>query len=77
VPLGDLKSGNREKNTMGVLVCYDEFTYDVINDYYLDYLVQTKCIIGYDKSGEWVKTEKLPPVPLESLKHNGKSAPES
>jgi hypothetical protein len=42
---------------MGVLVCYDDFTYDVINDYYLDYLVQTGCIIGYDKSGEWVKTE--------------------
>jgi len=42
---------------MGVLVCYDDFTYDVVNDYHLDYLVQTGCIVGYDKSGEWVKTE--------------------
>ncbi|HBG06273.1 MAG: hypothetical protein A2075_03695 [Geobacteraceae bacterium GWC2_58_44] len=43
---------------MGVLVCYDDFTYDVVNDYHLDYLVATGCIVGYDKSGEWVKTEK-------------------
>ena len=42
---------------MGVLVCYDDFTYDVINDYHLDFLVSTGCIIGYDKCGEWVKTE--------------------
>lgn len=43
---------------MGVLVCYDDFTYGVINDYHLDYLVETRCIVGYDKSGDWVKTEK-------------------
>ena len=42
---------------MGVLVCYDDFTYDVINDYHLDYLVDKGCIIGYDCSENWVKSE--------------------
>lgn len=42
---------------MGVLVCYDDFTYDVINDYYLDHLVSTGCIIGYDRSEHWVKDD--------------------
>ncbi|HEY5512790.1 MAG TPA: hypothetical protein VIK40_04015 [Geomonas sp.] len=45
---------------MGVLVCYDDFTYDVINDYHLDYLLERGCITGYDNSGNWVKTEDLP-----------------
>jgi hypothetical protein len=40
---------------MGVLVCYDDFTYDVINDYHLDYLLDKGCIIGYDNSGNWHK----------------------
>jgi len=47
---------------MGVLVCYDDFTYDVINDYHLDYLVTTGCIVGYDRSGDWVKQDGLAPA---------------
>jgi hypothetical protein len=43
---------------MGVLVCYDDFTYDVINDYHLDYLLGKGCIIGYDNSGNWNKSEE-------------------
>jgi hypothetical protein len=42
---------------MGVLVCYDDYTYDVINDYHLDYLLGEGRIIGYDSSGNWCKTE--------------------
>jgi len=42
---------------MGVLVCYDDYTYDVINVYHLDYLLDKGCIIGYDDSGDWQKTE--------------------
>ena len=42
---------------MGVLVCYDDFTYDVINDYHLDYLLDKGCIVGYDNSGNWSKTD--------------------
>jgi hypothetical protein len=42
---------------MGVLVCYDDFTYDVINDYHLDYLLGKGCIIGYDNSGNWNKQD--------------------
>ena len=42
---------------MGVLVCYDDFTYDVINDYHLDYLLDKGCILGYDNSGNWNKSE--------------------
>lgn len=42
---------------MGVLVCYDDYTYDVINAYHLDYLLDKGCIIGYDDSGDWEKTE--------------------
>jgi len=43
---------------MGILVCYDDFTYDVINDYHLDYLLGKGCIIGYDNSGNWSKSEE-------------------
>ena len=49
----------------GVLVCYDDFTYDVINDYCLEYLVTTGCIVGFDKSGHWVKQE-TPPTPADT-----------
>ncbi|WP_224985117.1 GSU3473 family protein [Geomonas agri] len=42
---------------MGVLVCYDDFTYDVINDYFLDHLLSTGCILGFDRSEHWVKQE--------------------
>lgn len=52
-------------NIMGVLVCYDDFTYDVVNDYHLDFLVSTGSIVGYDKSEEWVKKESLPQLPNE------------
>jgi hypothetical protein len=61
---------------MGVLVCYDDFTYDVINDYHLDYLVETGCIVGYDKSGEWVKTENFPQQAPRCLKEPGNGSPE-
>jgi len=50
---------------MGVLVCYDDFTYDVVNDYHLDHLVTTGVIIGYDKSDHWVKREATTPQPNE------------
>jgi hypothetical protein len=46
---------------MGVLVCYDDFTYDVINEYHLDYLLDKGCITGYDDSGDWNKTEDAEP----------------
>lgn len=57
---------------MGVLVCYDDFTYDVINDYHLDYLVSTGCIIGFDRSSHWVKKEEAlqpPPTPGVTATH--------
>lgn len=47
---------------MGVLVCYDDFTYDVINDYYLDHLLTTGCILGFDRSAHWVKEETKAPA---------------
>lgn len=47
---------------MGVLVCYDDFTYDVINDYFLDHLLTTGCIIGFDRSEHWVKAEEPAPA---------------
>jgi len=47
---------------MGVLVCYDDFTYDVINDYYLDHLLSTGCILGFDRSEHWVKEEAQTPA---------------
>lgn len=50
---------------MGVLVCYDDFTYDVVNDYHLDHLVTTGVIVGYDKSEKWVKMEAPAPQPTE------------
>lgn len=42
---------------MGILVCYDEFTYDVVSDYHLEFLIKTKCITGYVDSGNWVRVE--------------------
>lgn len=45
---------------MGILVCYDEYTYDVVNDYHLDFLIKTKCITGYVDAGNWVKVEDGP-----------------
>ncbi|GFO64937.1 hypothetical protein M1B72_17425 [Geomonas paludis] len=53
---------------MGVLVCYDDFTYDVINDYFLDHLVSTGCIVGFDRSEHWVKKEDTT-QPSPSLSH--------
>lgn len=48
---------------MGVLVCYDDFTYDVVTDFHLDYLVSTGSIVGFDRSEKWVKQEETIPVP--------------
>lgn len=42
---------------MGVLVCYDDYTYDVINDYHLDYLLDKGCIAGYDTSENWKRLD--------------------
>jgi len=53
---------------MGVLVCYDDFTYDVVSDYHFDYLVTTGRIVGFDKSEEWVKKENVSPLSLEAHK---------
>ncbi|WP_226377813.1 MULTISPECIES: GSU3473 family protein [Geobacteraceae] len=50
-------------NSMGVLVCYDDFTYDVVTDFHLDYLVSTGSIVGFDRSEKWVKQEEAIPVP--------------
>jgi len=58
---------------MGILVCYDDFTYDVINDYHLDYLLGKGCIIGYDNSGNWSKSEESEQeaILLTDLAHEG------
>uniref|UniRef100_C6E477 Uncharacterized protein n=1 Tax=Geobacter sp. (strain M21) TaxID=443144 RepID=C6E477_GEOSM len=48
---------------MGILVCYDDFTYDVVNDFHFDYLVSTGSIVGFDRSGQWVKQEETIPAP--------------
>ncbi|ACH38011.1 hypothetical protein Gbem_0990 [Citrifermentans bemidjiense Bem] len=48
---------------MGILVCYDDFTYDVVNDFHFDYLVSTGSIVGFDRSGQWVKQEETIPTP--------------
>ncbi|MBU5638805.1 hypothetical protein KOM00_18940 [Geomonas sp. Red69] len=58
---------------MGVLVCYDDFTYDVINDYFLDYLLSTGCIIGFDRSEHWMKKEEAP-LPAATFQHRHTSA---
>lgn len=59
---------------MGVLVCYDDFTYDVVNDYHLDHLLQTGCILGYDKSCDWVKQESGAARPATTVKELGISS---
>lgn len=43
---------------MGILVCYDDYTYDVINEYHLDYLLDKGCIVGYDSSGNWKRKDE-------------------
>ncbi|MBJ6726956.1 GSU3473 family protein [Geomesophilobacter sediminis] len=43
---------------MGILVCYDEFTYDVVSDYHLEFLIKSKCITGYVEDGNWVRLEE-------------------
>jgi hypothetical protein len=62
---------------MGVLVCYDDFTYDVINDYHLDYLLGRGCILGYDNSGNWSKTDELEQevILLTELAHDSAESP--
>lgn len=38
---------------MGILVCYDEFTYDVVSDLSVECIEEQ--VIGYDNSCEWEK----------------------
>lgn len=38
---------------MGILVCYDDFTYDVVTD--LSFEAMDNRVIGYDDSCEWEK----------------------
>ena len=59
---------------MGVLVCYDDYTYDVINDYHLDFLLESGCIAGYDKSGEWVRVDGLSQKRLENVRTASQTA---
>jgi hypothetical protein len=58
---------------MGVLVCYDDFTYDVVTDHHLAYLLEKGGIIGYDNSGEWIKAEVFPPPPAKRVIDDGDS----
>lgn len=63
---------------MGILVCYDDFTYDVINDdYHLQYLLDKGCIVGYDNSGKWVKSEAVSEEVAEPPGAGQSSHPES
>jgi hypothetical protein len=60
-----LKLDNSE-DCMGILVCYDDYTYDVVNDYQLDFLIKTHCISGYVASGNWIRVEDDPRKPLDA-----------
>lgn len=40
---------------MKVMVCYDDDTYDIVEDYCLDYLIRTGNITGFCRSDKWVK----------------------
>lgn len=51
---------------MGILVCIDEFTYDVVSDLHLEMAEQQG--IGYDNSCEWKK------IILEEVVEPGKVA---
>jgi hypothetical protein len=45
---------------MGILVCYDDFTYDVVSDIHLDDMINAGRVTGFDSSCRWVKTEHDP-----------------
>lgn len=47
---------------MGILVCYDDFTYDVVNDFHLTDMINAGRVAGFDRSCTWVKVE-YEPVP--------------
>jgi hypothetical protein len=44
---------------MGILVCYDDFSYDVVSICDLHELLENGSIIGYDNSGDWIKSERV------------------
>jgi hypothetical protein len=52
----------KEESTMGILVCYDDFTYDVVNDFHLADMINAGRVVGFDRSSTWVKVE-YGPVP--------------
>ncbi|KAF0218839.1 MAG: hypothetical protein FD174_2622 [Geobacteraceae bacterium] len=45
---------------MGILVCYDDFTYDVVSDFHLEDMISSGRIAGFDSSSTWVKVEYDP-----------------
>ncbi len=45
---------------MGILVCYDDLTYDVVSETNLDCMITSGCIVGFDSSREWVKMDDDP-----------------
>lgn len=53
---------------MGILVCYDDYTYDVVSDLHLDYMINSGRIAGFDDSCAWVKVEYEPLS--ETMTHN-------
>jgi hypothetical protein len=57
----DTAAGSREA-TMGFLVCYDDFTYEVVSDHELENLLESGSIIGYDPAGDWELRVELPPA---------------
>lgn len=40
---------------MKVMVCYDDDSYDIVEDYCLDYLIMTGNITGFCRSDKWVR----------------------
>ncbi|WP_243371461.1 GSU3473 family protein [Geotalea sp. SG265] len=40
---------------MKVMVCYNDNSYDIVEDYCLDYLIRTGNITGFCRSDKWVK----------------------
>lgn len=40
---------------MKVMVCYDDDSYDIVEDYCLDYLIMTGNITGFSRSDQWVR----------------------
>ncbi|SNB46670.1 hypothetical protein [Geobacter sp. DSM 9736] len=50
---------------MGILVCYDDFTYDVVADFTFD--TEDGRIAGYDNSCDWEKVVMEEFIPLPPL----------